>query len=312
MKKIIAGLLILIVCYIAFVLLKPVGSKEISVQVNCTEGALMRNLLNINNWQNWWPGKKINDTTFNFNKVDYTVKNILANGIVLQVKSLEKTETAYLQFVPINDTGCYIKWNNAQPKKPKIADKLLHPFSTNHLENNNTILLDSLKVFFNNPVNIYGFKAIITKVTDPHLISVKSQYENYPTTADIYSDIKILQAFALLNGAKQTNPPMINIHTSESGKGLDAMVAIPVNIALQPKGNILPKFMIQGALLTAQITGDEMKVQKALSEFENYLIDYKLSAPAIPYQSLVTDRMLVTDSTKWITNIYQPIFKKIN
>ena len=66
MKKIIAGLLILIVCYIAFVLLKPVGSKEISVQVNCTEGALMRNLLNINNWQNWWPGKKINDTTFSF------------------------------------------------------------------------------------------------------------------------------------------------------------------------------------------------------------------------------------------------------
>jgi hypothetical protein len=33
-----------------------------------------------------------------------------------------------------------------------------------------------------------------------------------------------------------------------------------------------------------------------------------LSTPAIPYQSIITNRLTETDTTKWITKIYQPIF----
>ena len=310
MKKIIFAVLIVIIGYVSFVLLKPVRSTKTSVQVNFTEGALMRNFMNLPNWQNWWPGKKINDTTFTFNDENYIVKNLLANGVMLQVKSDNKVEPVYLQYEAINDTSCYLTWIAALPKNSGIADKILHSFSTDHSAKNIKLLLDSIKIFFNDPVNIYGFKAVLSKVSDPHLISVKKQYLNYPNTEDIYANIKSLQTFAAINGAKQTNPPMINIHQSESGVGVDAMIAIPIDIALQPNGNFLPKFMIQGALLQAQIIGGASKVQKALSAFENYLTDYKLSAPAIPYQSLVTDRTIVIDSNKWITNIYQPIFRK--
>ncbi len=310
MKKIIVSLLILVAVYIGFALMKPVESMEKAVQVNCTETALTRNLMNIKLWKNWWPGKQENDTTFSFNSVTYIVKNLLANGVLLQIKSLDNSEYFYFQSAALTDTSSIIKFNSAQKKSLGIIDRILLPLSKDEQGKNITSLLDSLKVYFDDPVNIYGFKAISTKVTDPHLISIKKQYLNYPTTADIYSNIKSLQDFALLNGAKQTNAPMLNVHISESGFGVDAMIAIPIDKALEAKGNFQPKFMIEGALLQAEITGGAAKVQKAISEFENYLRDYKLSAPAIPYQSLVTDRMATIDSNKWITNIYQPIFRK--
>lgn len=310
MKKIIFGLLILLACYIGFALLKPTDSKEKIIKVNCTEAAIMRNFMNLEMWRNWWPGKQINDTTFAFDNVNYIVKNLLANGVMLQAKSTNNLQYAYLQVSAINDTSSHIIFNIASSKPTSISEKIVQPFSKNEIGSSINLILDSVKRHFDNPINIYGFKATATTVKDPHLISIKKQYTKYPSSEDIYTTVKSLQAYASANGAAQTNPPMLNVHVSESGTGVDAMIAIPINIALPPKDDFQPKFMIQGVLLQAQIIGGAAKVQNAISQFENYLGDYKLSAPAIPYQSLITDRSVEKDSNKWITDIYQPVFRK--
>ena len=310
MKKILFGLFILVAGYIGYALLKPIDSKEKIIKVDCTEAAIMRNFMKVENWQNWWPGKQIDDTTFNYRDINYVIKNLLANGVMLQVKSTSNVEYAYLQVTALNDTSSNVIFNIASSKPTSFSEKIFHPFSTNEIGSNILLILDSVKRHFNDPVNIYGFKAAVTKVNDPHLISIKKQYIQYPTTEDIYKEVINLQAYALTNGAFQTNPPMLNVHISDEGKGVDAMIAIPVNNALPAKDNFQPKFMIQGLLLHAQIVGGAAKVQNAISQFQNYLQDYKLSAPAIPYQSLVTDRTLESDSNKWVTNIYQPIFRK--
>ncbi len=310
MKKVVIAISIIIVCYFIFAISKPSNDKVLDVSVNCNAAALTRNILDLNTWQKWWPGKKMNDTTFSFGVVNYNLKKIVVNGVFFNVSSDTKKQSGFLQISAINDTSCSLVWNPTFVSSPNVKDKLLHPFSKNMLKDNIDKLLDSIKNHFSNPTNIYGFKANITKVIDPHLISIKKTYAQYPTTTEIYNSIEKLEAYAVLNGATRTNAPMMNVHQSEIGNTLDVMIAIPVNIPLKASGEFLPKFMIKGALLEAEIKGGATNVEKCLAEFSNYLTDFKLSAPAIPYQSLITDRSKILDSNIWITKIYQPVFKR--
>jgi hypothetical protein len=66
--------------------------------------------------------------------------------------------------------------------------------------------------------------------------------------------------------------------------------------------------MILGSLLSATITGGPEKVRIAEQELENYVKDQQLVSPAIPFQSLVTDRRQLADSTQWISKVNYPIF----
>ena len=310
MKKYIIGLLIIIVGYFIFAILKPSNSQPASVSVNCTDAALTRNILDLKYWEKWWPGKKINDTTFIFADVKYSFNKIVGNGVFFNISSETIQESGFLQISSINDTSCNLVWNPTSVSSPTLTKKILHPFSNNHLRDNVRLMLDSLKNYFSNSKNIYGFKVNIVKVTDPHLISIKRTYAQYPTTTEIYTTIKKLEIYATINGAKKTNAPMMNVHQSESGNALDVMIALPVDSPLNAIGEFLPKFMIQGALLEAEVKGGAANVEKYLAQFGYFLTDYKLSAPAIPYQSLISDRTKILDSNLWITKIYQPVFKR--
>ena len=310
MKKYIIGLAIIIISYFSFVILKPSSNKPTSVLVSCTEAALTRNMLDLKTWQKWWPGKKNNDTTFSFGEANYTLTKLVGNGAAIKVSIGSDIENGFLQFLSVNDTSCNLVWTPILISTLSFTDKLLHPFKKNVLNNNITLLLDSMKNYFSDPKNIYGFKVNMSKVTDPHLISIKKSYMQYPTTAEIYATIEKLETYATLNGTKKTNTAMMNVHKSEVGNLLDVMIALPVENPLNASGAFLPKFMIQGALLEAEVIGGAATVEKCLGQFNNYLADYKLSAPAIPYQSLVTDRSKILDSNLWVTKIYQPVFKR--
>jgi hypothetical protein len=41
---------------------------------------------------------------------------------------------------------------------------------------------------------------------------------------------------------------------------------------------------------------------------QQYFADYKRVAMAIPFEYLVTDRETETDTTKWVTRIYAPVY----
>ncbi len=310
MKKYIIVISIIILSYFIFAIFKPSTPIPIGVSVNCAEAVLTRNIMGLNMWQNWWPGKKDNDTAFSFNNVNYTITKLLGNGVVLNVTTNKQWESGFLQFTSINDTSCNLVWTPSRENSSSFLEKITIPFSKNILQDNIALLMDSMKIYFNNSKNIYGFKVNMAKVTDPHLISIKKTYVVYPTTSEIYATIQKLEAYATLNGAKITNVPMMNVHRSEIGNTLDVMIALPVNIQLIASGDFLPKFMIEGALLEAEVKGGTSNVEKCLAQFSNYLTDYKLSAPAIPFQSLVTNRSQILDSNLWITKIYQPVFKR--
>jgi hypothetical protein len=62
-----------------------------------------------------------------------------------------------------------------------------------------------------------------------------------------------------------------------------------------------------GNILITEIKGGSASIDKAFKEMENYVSDYRRTPPAIPFQSLVTDRMKEPDTSKWITRIFYPV-----
>jgi hypothetical protein len=101
---------------------------------------------------------------------------------------------------------------------------------------------------------------------------------------------------------------MLNVNFDGLGN-YETMVAISIDTLLPAKGPFSPKLVLKGGnILEAQITGGPATIRKGFEQFENYRSDYRISAPAIPYQLLVTDRLKEADTTKWITRFYYPVF----
>ncbi len=98
------------------------------------------------------------------------------------------------------------------------------------------------------------------------------------------------------------------LHVTGNSSGFKTMVAIPVNKIIAENNNILYKRMVPGKILVTEVTGGTYTTTQALKQLETYINDYQLKSPAIPFESLVTDRLKEADTLKWITRIYYPIF----
>ncbi len=66
--------------------------------------------------------------------------------------------------------------------------------------------------------------------------------------------------------------------------------------------------MFPGKILSTEIKGGEYAVETGFKELSNYISDNQLTSPAIPFQSLVTNRVMEPDTSKWITKLYYPIY----
>ena len=62
-----------------------------------------------------------------------------------------------------------------------------------------------------------------------------------------------------------------------------------------------------GNILVTEVKGGKAEINKAYKQIMNYMADHSRTPPAIPFESLVTDRRNEPDSNKWITRIYYPV-----
>ncbi len=85
-------------------------------------------------------------------------------------------------------------------------------------------------------------------------------------------------------------------------------VAIPINKVLPDKGPILFKKMFPGNILTAEVKGGVYAIKEGFKQLNHYILDNQLTSPAIPFQSLVTDRLVEVDTSKWMTKLYYPVY----
>jgi hypothetical protein len=169
-------------------------------------------------------------------------------------------------------------------------------------------LLASLKSFLEKEENTYGFTVRKVKVTDSLLVSIRRTFNHKPDSNDTDEMIQQLRKYINRYKAIEKNFPMMNMFQADANE-YEVMVAIPVDRLLPATAEFVPKTMVKGNLLEAEIQGGGLHtIEKAMQMFENYRSEHQYLSPAIPYQLIVTDRIKEPDSLKWITRLYYPIF----
>ena len=272
-----------------------------------TKDGTSRILLDEGKWQSWWPGKKENDTIYSYKNYNYRIRKIMLNSLDITVFNTTDSAKGSLQITESGINSAELIWKSTLNFSANPLERIIQFKRFYGIKSNVRNFLNDLTTYFDKQENIYGMKVVKDRVTDASLISMKQTFQHYPTTEEIYTMIQSLKDYIHKKGGEESNFPMLNVH-SDGPNMYETMVAIPTKNDLPSEGKFLLKKMILGYILKAEVKGGIHTVIEGEKQLKNYVDDYKKLSPAIPFESLVTDRLQEKDTSRWITRLYYPIF----
>lgn len=318
MRKWFAALVVLFVLGVACIYIFIPGNLDVGheVSVSCTQGGAYRFLSDENNWQKWWPDsdKDSNSTktdtgsVFTYKGYNFKILQRSYDMTAVQVSSPDLNAISTIKILPLLIDSVVIQWECTLTTGLNPFIRLQKYIYAIQIEDNISDVLLAFKQFMRSKENIYGCDIEQVKVTDTLLIATKKIFKVYPGTNEIYELLNTLKKNIASGSAKETHYPMMHVRTTDSNY-YEAMVAIPINTEIKPVQGAFIKRMAPGKILvTAPVNGGDYSVRQAFKQLENYVSDYKKISPAIPFESLETDRLTEQDTLKWSTRIYYPVF----
>jgi uncharacterized protein YxeA len=308
MKKIFFIVLTIIVIIVAaYILLpeKPIIAQDLSIDTS--DVIVAKFLTTESGWDKWWPGTKTGDKQYNFKGTKISIDKMTNGSTYLKLQKDNLTFSGEISYFADAEGSFKFKWDAVDKNNTRFLSRITNYFKTRDAENQVAEILLNLKRFLEDERNAYGYRIYLNHAKDTVLLVSANTYPEYPSLQATYSTIKTLQRQAAGQGAKQTNFPMLNV-TQTDVHEYQVNVALPINKKITPfqqtSINNIPK---GGNLLVADVRGGQNTVNNALAQIKIYMKDHRLVSPAMPFQSLVTDRLAQKDTSKWITKIYYPI-----
>ena len=298
----------LIICLVAIYLIQ-ISNKTISQTTinNTSEGNVSKFLLYENNWLKWWPGEKdLKNRSFSYNGIKYTFEKKTNSGLYLNINDGKRTLKGEMLFFPIDMAKTKLTFNIDSINWNGTINPISRYLEYRKINSEVTKILYSFYNYMNDPKQVYGYEIHLSKVKDSVMLVSLTTLNQYPSPIIIEKMVlDIKQQIKAQNGI-ETNYPMLNVN--QLGKeNYQVMVAIPTNKVLKPGKNTVVNKMILGNILEAKIIGGSNTIQDAFNQIKIFMKDYRLSSPAIPFESMITDRSKQPDSSKWVTKIYYPI-----
>lgn len=305
-------LFLFVLMFIATFILFP---KEVTssnvVKINCSINSINRFVLKSNRWEGWWPGTSTGDmnlktNAFNYKGLKYIITGVQYNTIAVEVIADGLTVEGTILFVPLSLDSVQGEWVYSLRTNANPINRVHLYYETRKINNNIGDILRNMKAFLENPEKVYGMKIEQIKVKDTILLTTKFVSGAYPGTSVIYGKIDSLKKYIAANNAAETNFPMFHVWL-DSGL-YKTTIAIPLDHGIPENRLYTIKRMIPGNILVGQVKGGAFTANDAIRQMGIFMTDNRLTSPAIPFESLITDRMTEPDSTKWITKIYYPVF----
>jgi hypothetical protein len=269
--------------------------------------AFAREILDEQKWQQWWPGKQTRSSSFKFKENTYRLEEKKLSSLMITINNGTDSLSTELIFVPLQSDSIELSWNGIKNSNTNPLHRLQNLSWTKNLDADINLLLQKIRSFYSNEDNLYGFHIEKALVADSNLISTSTTTRAYPTTEVIYALVDKLRNYIQKNEAKELGYPMLNIYKNPDSFYL-VRVAIPTDKKLNNSGDIQYRWMLQGGnILVTEVKGGQQQIERAFIKMENYVEDHRRIAPAIPFQSLVTDRRQEPDTNKWITKVYWPV-----
>lgn len=307
MKKMLLIIVPLLLIAVLFLLPREKSITQ-TANITCPMDAVTRLMVNTHQWNKWWPGKKINDSSFDYHNQAFAIETILLNGFKANSIAPNLSTQLDVQFVSqsITETQIMVTTRFTFSANPFV--KLQQYLSISNYKSEYATFLQQLEAFFGNTQKVYGHKIEMQKVKFSSLISVKKGFDHYPTTTEVYALINELKAYIASQNGKEQDQPILNVYPLSQTE-YEAMVAIATDKDLPSTNRFFLKNMMLGNIVVAPVTGGQTAINNCQREIENYVRDYKKESPAIPFQQLITNRIVETDTSKWMTTINFPVFR---
>jgi effector-binding domain-containing protein len=261
-----------------------------------------------NSWKKWWPSAGSEASThFDYQNYNYKLIQPFTNGAEIQLNKGEKNFRSRIFVIPHGKDSTWVEWQTAVVSGYNPFQRVASWFDAKNIKNNIQPVLESLVNFASNTANIYGYPVVRTTFTDTILAATRFSTNTYPTTELIYHAIDQLKARIKDEGAQEKDFPMLNVQQTDSNR-FETMIAICVSREIRKTGNIFVSRMVpmKDRFLRTEVTGGPASIRNAHKAVTNYMEDRFLSAPAIPFEILVTDRRREGDTSKWKTIIFHP------
>lgn len=310
MKKLFISILIFLVIVLAsvYIFIPNIISFDESCIVNMNRDGISRKLFSENNWHLWLSGtvkNPVSNPSFSYRNTNYFISTNRM-GLVF-IDNGQLTAKTLLAAVSKATDTTQLFWSGLISTSYNPIKRFQIFLASRKLKADIHLLLLKIQSYFSKPENVYGYTIKRALVTDSLLVSTSATSKNYPSIQFIYQLIDRLKNYIADQGGKETGTPMLNVSTNDSIHYL-TRVAIPVDKKLSSSNNIAFKQMLGGGnILVAEVKGGPSSIKKAFDQIQNYLMDYHETAPAIPFESLITDRRKETDTSKWVTKIYYPV-----
>lgn len=252
--------------------------------------------------------RKEQDSVFSFEGFNFSISKIIYNGNIIRITSGDFDVTGNLIPLEVTRDSTSLHWVVALPAAGNNPfTRIKQYFIAKKLKESMSGVLNIMKTYLENPVNIYGIAVKEIQLKDSLLISTRISINKEPDVNDVYQQIKKLQDYALSNNATSTDAPMLHVQQNDSTH-FEFMVGLPINKPIPETNDIKIKQMpYGGAMFTAEIKGGPATIKNGLKQLAIYKDDTKRTSPAIPFELLVTDRKEESDTSKWITVLYFPV-----
>ncbi|MFD0792353.1 hypothetical protein ACFQZX_02565 [Mucilaginibacter litoreus] len=311
MKKpalIILGILLLAFISIYFIIPQKIQKTNI-IEIDANDINVAKFLVNKRAWPKWWPGKsnRSDSNNYEFNNAVYQLKNNTNIDIYMQVKHEKLLINDKASYRISGDGACKVIWESEVQSSINPVKRIEEFISMNRHSNDIDNILIHFKKFMQTDTNVYGMTIKLTKVKNPIVLAGTINTAEYPKPAPIYRLINDLKKQIKAEGAIQLDSPMLNVNPVD--KGYESMVAITINKDIKPGQNMVINHLVKNAnLLGVQVKGGKNTILNAFEQLKRYQNDHRLISPAMPYEVLITNRLTQPDTSKWVTNIYWPIF----
>lgn len=285
-------------------------SIDKTVFVKAKKNTVNRAMNDIHLWKKWWPGLPGNTATGNALSYNSTVYEPQLPGlyaVAIGIKQGSKSYKSIFSIIEYNADSVLLSWKSSIPVTTNPFTRITQYIHAKKAGDDMETILCAAQKFMSDPQNVYGIAITNQIVKDTLLLNTQAVFDHSPSTDEIYALINKLTNAADTEKAPVTGYPMMNIVKEDSARYL-LRVALPVSKPVTEERGIEIKRMVPGNILVSNdITGGNSAIEHAYTQMMNYTKDFNKILPAIPFQSLITNRQAEKDSTKWITRIYCPV-----
>ncbi|HTE27332.1 hypothetical protein [Flavitalea sp.] len=269
--------------------------------VKCSLPAAKRFLFEEKNWRAW-----VNHDPLGREGHNYQVSNTFFTKTDIIIKSDGESYTTTLRLLPFNVDSTGIEWGDTLYTGNNPFTRLRQYQKAIALKKQMDVIMSNMTSFLNDKTKIYSANIVRAQLKDEPLLSKRVIMDHYPTAKDAYDLIAEVRNNVALQGDSAVGAAM-KYSAAIDSNNYELMVGIPTSRMLRSNNGFIAKGLVGGNLIATEIRGGEWTINKAWENIRQYKADYKLSSPAIPFESMITDRTKEPDTTRWITRIYYPL-----